>query len=42
MPFGINMGCKKAWFEYDGTIQLGIRMRTGDAALFAQAKATGL
>lgn len=42
MPFGINMGYKKAWFEYDGTIQLGVRMRTGDVALFMRTKATGL
>ena len=24
MLFGINVGYKKAWFEYDGTVQLGV------------------
>lgn len=24
MLFGINVGYKKAWFEYDGTMQLGV------------------
>lgn len=32
MLFGINVGYKKAWFEYDGTVQLGVDVAKVDVS----------
>lgn len=32
MLFGINVGYKKAWFEYDGTVQLGVDVSKVDVS----------